>query len=594
MNSLSVSGKNWIFKKFNEEEILYFKENFFLDEITAKLLSIRNIKKEDIKSFLNPSIKNFLPNPNILLDMEKSSLRTIQAIKNKEKIGVFGDYDVDGATSTALLGRYFEELEIPYKIYIPDRKTEGYGPSIKGFTELIEDGANIIFTVDCGTLSFEAIEFAKSKNIDVIVLDHHQSEIKLPNAFSIINPNRLDDKSDLNYLCAAGVSFLFLISLNTQLRSIKWFDDNLKKEPNLLNYLDLVSLGTVCDVVPLVGLNRAIVNQGLKILKLKKNIGLKTLMDICKIETNPSIYHLGYVLGPRINAGGRVGKCSHGANLLLNSNTKDVFKIAIELDQYNKERQLLEKDLLEKILKEGDANIKEPVLILEGKNWHEGVIGIVAARLKDKFNKPTIIISINNNIGKASARSIVGFDIGSAIIAATQEKILIKGGGHKMAGGFSIDMSNIKKFKEFIYNKFRGINLNLLAEKPLFLDSKIAPSAVNLEFFNKVNLLSPFGSGNPEPKFLIESLKPVNSKVVGEKHIKSILIGPEGSSIKTIAFNGVDNELGAYLLKKKSNIFNIAGKLSLNEWRGQKNVEFIIDDISVNKNHKNTVPSSIG
>jgi single-stranded-DNA-specific exonuclease len=594
MNSLSVSGKNWIFKKFNEEQTLFFKENFFIDEITAKLLSIRNIKKEEVKSFLNPSIRNFLPNPNVLLDMEKSSLRTVKAIKNKEKIGIFGDYDVDGATSTAILGRYFKELEIPFEIYIPDRRTEGYGPSIKGFTQLIENGVKIIFTVDCGTLSFDTIEFAKKKKIDVIILDHHQSEIKLPKAYSIVNPNRIDDTSNLNYLCAAGVSFVFLISLNSQLRLINWFDDNSKIEPNLLNYLDLVSLGTVCDVVPLVGLNRAIVKQGLKILKSKKNLGLKTLMDLCKVEANPSIYHLGYVLGPRINAGGRVGKCSHGANLLLNSNPKDVFKIAIELDQYNKERQMLEKDLLEKILKEGKANIKEPVLILEGTNWHEGVIGIVAARLKERFNKPTIIISINGNIGKASARSIVGFDIGSTIIAATQEKILLKGGGHKMAGGFSINISNIKKFKEFILNKFRGINFDLSAKRPLFLDCKIAPSAVNLDFFNKVNLLSPFGSGNPEPKFLIENLKPVNSKVVGEKHIKSILIGPEGSSIKTIAFNAVDNELGAYLLKKKSSIFNIVGKLSLNEWRGQKNVEFIIDDISVNKNHKNTVPSSIG
>ena len=254
----------------------------------------------------------------------------------------------------------------------------------------------------------------------------------------------------------------------------------------------------------------------------------------------------------------------------------------------------LEKDLLEKILLESKNYSSDPVIILEGNNWHEGVIGIVAARLKDKFNKPTIIISINNKLGKASARSIVGFDIGSVILAATQEKILIKGGGHKMAGGFSIEVSNIKKFKEFVFNKYRGINIDLSVEKPLLIDCKIAPSAVNLDFYEKVNILSPFGSGNPEPKFYIEDLKPVNSKVVGEKHIKSVLIGPEGSSIKTIAFNAVDNELGAYLLKKKSNIFNIAGKLSLNEWRGQKNVEFIIDDISVNKNHKNTVPSSIG
>ena len=594
MNSVSVTGKNWILKKFDQEKIIYLKDNFSLDEITAKLLVLRNIKKEDINSFLNPSIKNFLPNPNTLLDMEKSSLRTLKAISNKEKIGVFGDYDVDGATSTALLGRYFDELKLNYEIYIPDRKTEGYGPSIKAFKQLIENNVKIIFTVDCGTLSFEAIDYAKKMNIDVIVLDHHQSEINLPNAYSVINPNRIDDKSNLQYLCAAGVTFMFLVSINKHLRLNDWFNKNLIEEPNLINYLDLVSLGTVCDVVPLIGLNRAIVKQGLKILKAKKNLGLKTLLDICKIEVNPSIYHLGYILGPRINAGGRVGKCSHGANLLLNSDPKEVYRLATELNQYNNERKMLEKDLVEKILVKSQINLKDPVLILEGKNWHEGIIGIVAARLKDKFNKPTIIISINGNVGKASARSIIGFDIGSAIIAATQEKILLKGGGHKMAGGFSINISNIEKFKQFIFRKFKKINESLSEKKPLFLDSKIAPSAVNLEFYDKVNVVSPFGSGNPEPKFIVEDLKPMNSKIVGDKHIKSVLIGPEGTSLKTIAFNATDSELGAYLLKKNNKTFNIAGKLSLNEWKGQKNVEFIIDDISVNKNNKNTVPSSIG
>ena len=594
MNTLSISGKNWIFKKYNQEEISFLKDNFFLDEITSKLLSIRKIKKEDIKSFLNPSIKNFLPNPNTLMDMEKATLRTSNSINKKEKVGIFGDYDVDGATSTALLGKYFTELKIPYEIYIPDRKKEGYGPSIKSFKELINKGVKIIFTVDCGTLSFDAIEFAKENNTDVIVLDHHQSEIKLPKAFSIINPNRFDDESNLEYLCAAGVTFMFLVSINRKLRLESWFTKNKIDEPNLINYLDLVSLGTVCDVVPLIGLNRAIVKQGLKILKIKNNLGLKTLLDICKIEGNPSIYHLGFMLGPRINAGGRLGKCSHGANLLLNTDPKNAFKLASELDQFNKERQMLEKDLLQKLLNETKDYSKDPVLVLSGSNWHEGIIGIVAARLKDKFNKPVIIISIDGEIGKASARSIVGFDIGSVIIAATQDKILLKGGGHKMAGGFSINIKNIKKFKEFVFRKFRNINEDLTSEKPLYLDSTISPAAINLDFYNKVNNLAPFGSGNPEPKFIIENLKTVNGKIVGEKHIKSVLIGMDGSTIKTIAFNAVENDLGAYLLKNNNKIFNIAGKLSLNEWKGQSNVEFIIDDISVNKTLKNTVPSSIG
>ena len=594
MNLLSLSGKNWKLKKYSEEDIRFIKEHFSLDEITSKLLSIRNIKKEEINSFLNPSIKNLLPNPNILVDMEKSTQRSLKAIEKKEKIGIFGDYDVDGATSTALLGNFFSELNLDYQIYIPDRKKEGYGPSIESFKELIKNKIKLIYTVDCGTLSFEAINYAKKNNVDVIVIDHHQSDIKLPNAFSIINPNRLDDKSNLKYLCAAGVSFMFLISINRSLRLNNWFKNNEIKEPNLINYLDLVSLGTICDVVPLTGLNRALVKQGLKIIKSKKNLGLKTLLDICKIESNPSIYHLGYMLGPRINAGGRVGKCSHGANLLLNKNPKNAFKIASELDLYNKERQLLEQDLMKKILKDTKDYIEDPVLILSGDNWHEGVIGIVASRLKEKFNKPTIIISIDHDIGKASARSIVGFDIGSVIISATQENILIKGGGHKMAGGFSIKVENIEKFKNFVFRKFKNLNEDLTSKKPLFLDSIISPSAVNLEFYRKISLLSPFGSGNPEPKFIIEDLKTINGKIVGEKHIKSVLAGMDGSTIKSIAFNAVENDIGAYLIKKNNNLFNIAGKLSLNEWKGQSNVEFIIDDISVNKTFKNKVPSSIG
>ena len=594
MNSLSVSGKNWVLRKYSEENSNFFKDNFSLDEITSKLLSIRQIEKNEISSFLNPSIKNFLPNPYGMIDMEKSTLRTTKAIYQKEKVGIFGDYDVDGAASTALLGNYFSKLNLEYETYIPDRKKEGYGPTIKSFQELIDKKVKIIYTVDCGTLSFEAINFAKDNKVDVIVLDHHQSEVKLPNAYSIVNPNRLDDKSNLHYLCAAGVSFMFLVSINRELRNKNWFIKNNIKEPNLLDFLDLVSLGTVCDVVPLIGLNRAIVKQGLKVFKSKKNLGLKTLSDICKIDANPSTYHLGYLLGPRINAGGRVGKCSHGANLLLNKDPINSYKLASELDQFNKERQMLEKDLFKKIINKTADSSKDPVLILSGNDWHEGVIGIVAARLKDMLNKPVILISLNGDIGKASARSILGFDIGSVIISATQENILLKGGGHKMAGGFSIQTKKIDMFKDFVFRKFKHINEDLKNEKPLLLDSIIAPSAVNLEFYNKISLLSPFGSGNPEPKFIIENVKTINGTIVGEKHIKSVLIGGDGSTIKSIAFNAKDNNLGGYLLKKNNKSFNIAGKLSLNEWRGQSNVEFIIDDISVNKTFKNTVPSSIG
>ena len=593
MNLLSVTGKKWILKNCNYQEVDFIKDNFFLDTITSKLIAIKKIKKEDINNYLNPTIKNILPNPNVLKDMEKTTKRTVQSILNSENIGIFGDYDVDGASSTALLGKYFSEIKQTFNIYIPDRKLEGYGPNKKGFDYLINQNSKIIFTVDCGTLSFETINYAFEKKIDVLVLDHHQSELKLPNAYSVVNPNRFDDNSHLNYLCAAGVCFMFLISLNKELRNINWFGKNNIIEPNLINYLDLASLGTICDVVPLIDLNRAIVKQGLKVLKLRKNLGLKTLLDVCRIENEPTTYDLGYVLGPRINAGGRVGKCSHGAHLLLNENPKTAFKLASELDIYNNQRKIIEKNLLIEILN-NIPDSHDPVIIINGANWHEGIIGIIASRIKDKFNKPAIIISTNNNIGKASARSILGFDIGSIIVAAVQKGLLIKGGGHKMAGGFSIETSKIELFKKFVIKKFNTQNSHIVQEKNVMLDSVIAPSAVNIEFFNNVNKLSPFGAGNIEPKFYIEDLKVISTQIVGNDHVKSVLLGKDGTAIKTIAFNASQNNLGAYLLKKNSKTFNIAGKLSLNEWKGKKNVEFIIDDISVNKNNKNTVPSSIG
>ena len=587
MNLMSVVGKNWIQKEFDLDEIKFIKENFFLDEIVAKLLSIRKIKREEINFFLNPSIKNSLPNPYSLNDMQKAIDRTISCIVSNEKVGIFGDYDVDGATSTAILGNYFRSLNLPYEIYIPDRQKEGFGPNEKGFDYLIENGSKLIFTVDCGTLSYLPIEYANTKKIDVIVIDHHQSEINLPKAHSIVNPNRFDDRSDLNYLCAAGVCFMFLVALNKRLRENNWFINKSINEPDLLNFLDLVSLGTICDVVPLINLNRAFVNQGLKVVNQKKNLGLKTLIEISEIENNLTTYHLGYVLGPRINAGGRVGKSTHGAKLLLNNDSKDAFKISSELNNYNKERQLLEKELLKDIMDKDYGLTDEPVIVLHGENWHEGIIGIIAARIKEKYNKPTFIISTKSGLAKGSARSIYGFDIGTAVIAAVQNKILVRGGGHKMAAGFTLDTDKINEFKNFLIRKFKSININLESKKNIFYDTEISPSAINIDFYDKINVLSPFGSGNPEPKFVIKNVRPVNSKIVGEKHIKSVFEGSDSSVFKTITFNCVDNELGSYLLKKNIKNFNILGKLSLNEWRGQKNVEFIIDDISVIKEQKN-------
>ena len=581
MNFTSVSGKNWVFKKFNSSDVKKYSEDYSLNEIVAKLLSIRKKNIEDIGLFLNPTIKNLMPNPLTLKDMENAIERTYQGIKKRELIGIFGDYDVDGATSTALLARYFLSINQKIQTYIPDRKREGYGPSVEGFNNLIKLGTKIIFTVDCGTLSFEPVKIAQSQNIDVIVLDHHQSDLKLPNACAIVNPNRYDDTSKLNYLCAAGVCFIFLAALNKKLRDRNWFEEEKINEPNILNFLDLVSLGTVCDVVPLVDLNRAIVTQGLKVLKKRSNLGLKTLYDLCKIESQPTTYHLGYILGPRINAGGRVGKSSHGAELLASDDPQRTYQIANDLNKSNKERQSIELMLSEKVNSEVKNFQDDPVLILTGNSWHEGIIGIVASRIKEKYNKPTILISINESLGKGSARSIFGFDIGTQIIKATQSGIVEKGGGHKMAGGFTIKKENIPLFRDFLIKNFKKSKLSSSKIVNLYLDSIIAPSALNEEFYSEIERLAPFGSGNSEPKFVIENLQVITSDLVADKHIKTVLHAKDGSVIKSIAFNAKDSPLELYLNKKNKKKFNIAGIMNLNEWRGKKSVEFIIEDISL-------------
>ncbi len=582
MNFVSVTGKNWVFKKFNSSNVRKYSENYSLNEIAAKLLSIREKNIDDIHLFLNPTIKNLLPNPFRLKDMQNAVERTYQSLTKGELIGIFGDYDVDGASSTALLSRYFMSINQKIKTYIPDRKKEGYGPSINGFNNLIKLGVKIIFTVDCGTLSYKPVEIAQSQNVDVIILDHHQSDIKLPNACAIVNPNRYDDTSKLNYLCAAGVCFVYLVALNKKLRDNGWFKKNKISEPKILNLLDLVSLGTVCDVVPLVGLNRAIVKQGLKVLKKRSNLGLKTLYDLCKIESHPTTYDLGFKLGPRINAGGRVGNASHGVELLISEDPQRAYQLAVDLDKSNKERQSIEHILSKKIHSEVEKFHNHPVLVLSGNNWHEGIIGIIASRIKEKYNKPTILISINENLGKGSARSIFGFDIGAQIIKAVQSGILTKGGGHKMAGGFTLNKENIPVFRDFLIKNFNKTHSNYPDTINLYLDSIIAPSALNNKFYEEIYNLAPFGSGNTEPKFVIENLQLIRSDIIGDSHIKSILSGKDGTSFKSFAWNAINSPLESILNKKSKKKFNVAGRMKLNDWRGKKSVDFIIEDVSLN------------
>ena len=581
MNYKSVTGKNWLFKQYDENYAKKIYETFHFSEILSKIISIRKIELDQIENFINPTIKKNLPNPNSIKDMDIATNATISHIQNKNIIGIFGDYDVDGATSTAILAKYFKHINQPFELLIPDRIKDGYGPTEKGFDLLIDKGSKLIISVDCGTSSFDAILHAKNRNVETIVLDHHQGDIKLPEATAIVNPNQINDKSNLVYLCAAGVCFMFLIALNSKLRNKNWFKLNNIIEPDILNFLDLVCLGTICDVVPVIGLNRAIVKQGLKVFGKRKNIGLKTLYDNSKIKNQPNTYHLGYLIGPKINAGGRVGKSAFGAELLISDNQEKVDYLAKELNNFNEQRKKIEFELIQKIENETKYN-KDPILLIQGKDFHEGIIGIAASRIKDKYKKPCIIISVNGKIGKGSARSVFGFDIGSIIISAVQNRILIKGGGHKMAGGFSININNIETFKEFLIKKYNNLGIKNDNLKNLYLDSLILPTALNDEFYKNIEVLSPFGTGNPEPKFIIEDLKLANSNIIANKHIKAIFYSKSNEVIKTIAFNSVGTVLESYLIKNNKSTMNIAGTLISNYWNGKNNIEFVINDISVN------------
>ena len=581
MNLKSVTGKNWLFKKYDVNYVKKISETFNFDEILCKFLSIRKIKIDRIKNFLNPTIKNNLPNPASIKDMNIATNSATTHIQEKNIVGIFADYDVDGATSAALLAKYFKKINQPYKLFIPDRIKHGYGPNIEGFNFLINEGSKLIITVDCGTSSHEAISYAKNKNIETIILDHHQGDINLPEATAIVNPNRIDDESNLNYLCAAGVCFMFLIGLNNKLRDKNWFKLNNIDEPEILNFLDLVSLGTICDVVPVIKLNRAIVKQGLKIFRKRKNIGLKTLYDSSEIKSTPNTYHLGFLIGPKINAGGRVGKSSLGAELLISDNQEKVDYLSKKLNYYNDQRKKIEFKLI-KIAENKIKNINDPIILIQGKNFHEGIIGIAASRIKDKFNKPCIIISVKGNIGKGSARSVMGFDIGSIIISAIQNQILLSGGGHKMAGGFLVSIDKIEAFNEFLVKKYNNLNIKNDNFKNLYLDSLIMPTALNNEFYKSIEALSPFGTGNPEPKFLIENLKLANVNIISDKHIKAIFYSKTNDVVKAIAYNSVGTILESYLMKNNKSFMNIAGTLISNYWNGKNNIEFVINDISVN------------
>ena len=581
MKYQSITGKEWILSKYSENLALEISQKLGIDNFLSKLLSIRKITTENCQSYLNPKIKDLMPNPSVLKDMDLAVNTLIKAIKENKRICILGDYDVDGASSTAIIVNFLKNIYSNYFIYIPDRQVDGYGPSVNSLKNIIDKKGEFLITVDCGTTSFEALDYANQNNIEVLVIDHHQAEIKLPKCKALINPNQLDDQSKLGYLCAAGVSFLFIVALNRSLRESKFYKEKNINEPDLYDYLDLVALGTICDVVPLIDLNRAFVYQGIQILKKRKNLGIKTLIDVADIKESPDTYHIGFLLGPRINAGGRIGQSDLGANLLTSEDPKKSYEIATTLDSLNKKRKSIEEDILNEAYLLAEKENSNEIILVANKFWHEGLIGIIASRIKERFFKPTIVISSNKSIAKGSCRSVFGFDIGLAILAAKQNGILIKGGGHKMAAGFSIEENKIDELKNFLISKFKSSKPNFVQNNFIEIDSILSANAVNEKTYEVVSKLGPFGSGNSEPKFIVEDLSIIKINFENDFLLKALFKNSSGLYLHGVCFKNNKEKVIDYLKNFKNHKFHLAGKLSCNDWNKQRVIEFIIEDVSL-------------
>ncbi|WP_417825382.1 single-stranded-DNA-specific exonuclease RecJ [Thalassospira povalilytica] len=579
----SVTGKWWRERATDERLATTISQRFGVPEIVGRVMANRGIGLDDAESFLSPTLRDLMPDPSSLQDMDMAASRIADAIEKREQMAVFGDYDVDGATSTALLKRFFRALGADVPVHIPDRMTEGYGPNAPALLELQRKGANLILTVDCGVTAYGPLQEARDAGIEVIVVDHHAAEPELPPAVAVVNPNRLDDESGLGHLCAAGVAFLLCVAILRELRSRGWLEKAGVRAPDLRNWLDLVALGTVCDVVPLRGLNRAFVTQGLKVMKHRSNIGMTSLADIAGVNETPSAYHLGYVLGPRVNAGGRVGESFLGTTLLSGDNPAQAQDIARKLDEYNRERKAIEDIVLDQAISavEGRSKVGSMVLV-GGEDWHPGVIGIVASRLKDRYHVPSLVMGLVDGVYKGSGRSVRGIDLGAAIIAARQAGLLINGGGHGMAAGFTLDPEKQDAFEAFLEERFAKIIEENDIRPTITVDGALHAHGATIELIDALEKLGPFGAGNAEPRFAFVDCRAVKADVVGADHVRCILTGANGKGrLKAIAFRCLDNDMGQTLIKHGGRPLHVLGHLRRDTWQGRDGVQLIIDDVSL-------------
>jgi single-stranded-DNA-specific exonuclease len=555
-----------------------------LPELLARILAGRGVEVEEAVRYLDPTVRDLMPDPSVLAGMDAAAARLADAVQRGETVAIFGDYDVDGATSAATLARFLRRAGLSPIIHIPDRIFEGYGPNIEAIRALAGRGAALLVTVDCGTTSYEPLAEARKLGLDVIVIDHHLADEALPDVLAVVNPNRLDDLSKLGHLAAVGVVFMTVVALNRALRA-RGFWTAVGTEPDLLDFLDLVALGTVADVVPLKGLNRAFVAKGLLALRRREHVGLTALMDVARLGGPPEPWHLGFLLGPRINAGGRIGRAGLGVELLLTDDPIEAARIAAELDRLNRERQAIELATLAQAEAEAMAALgveeKGAIVVTAAEGWHPGVVGLVAARLKEKFGRPAFAIALEpGGIGTGSGRSIAGVDLGRAVRAAVNEGLLLKGGGHAMAAGITLRKDALAAFRAYLEGALGEAVAASRRADAMHIDGALTAAAASNELVATLARAGPFGAGNPEPVVALPAHTVVYADEVGQAHIRVRLRAGDGTVINAIAFRAAGQELGRALLENRGRALHAAGSLTLDRWQGEERVQLRLLDVA--------------
>jgi single-stranded-DNA-specific exonuclease len=582
----SATGRAWRSRldERGSARALAIAQRHELPELLARILAGRNVEADAVEAFLDPAIKRAMPDPNVLTAMPEAAGRIADAIMRGETVAIFGDYDVDGATSAAVMARFLRHAGIDPLIHIPDRLFEGYGPNIEAVRALAGCGATLLIAVDCGTTSVEPLAEAKKLGVDVVVIDHHQADEVLPPAFAIVNPNRRDDLSGLGHLAAVGLTFMTVVAVNRVLRSRGFWSDA-RPEPDLLTLIDDVALGTVADVVPLTGLNRAFVAKGLIALRRRERVGHVSLMDVARLSGPPEAWHLGFLLGPRINAGGRIGRADLGVRLLIEDDPVEAAKIAAELDRLNRERQAIEIETVAQAEAEAMAALgveeRGAVVVTAAEGWHPGVVGLVAARLKEKFGRPAFAIALEpGGIGTGSGRSIAGVDIGRAVRRAVAEGLLTKGGGHAMAAGVTVRKDALAPLRAFLEASL-GADVEVARRaNGLLIDGAVSAAGANPDLVALIERAGPFGSGNPEPLIALPAHTIAYAEEAGQAHIRVRLKSADGAFVSGIAFRAAGQKLGAALLEGRGRLVHAAGSFALDRWQGEERVQFKLADIA--------------